>query len=74
MCVSTWDVVQEFLLSPLLSFTALAVSPDPDMRCQLPVGPEGVSEHTDVTHQHLFTEDPVDSVPDLSELKQSGRC
>lgn len=36
---------------------------------QLPIGPESVPEHADVTHQHLFTEDPVYSVSDLSEKR-----
>lgn len=39
---------------------------------QLAIRPEGVPEHTDVAHQHLFTEDPVYSVPDLSEIHNRG--
>lgn len=67
--VSTWDIVKQFLLSPFLSFIAFSVRSDLDVWRQLPVRPEGVPEHTDVTYQHLFTEDPVYCVPDLSEIR-----
>lgn len=70
--VPTWDIVKKFLLRPFLSFTAFTVCSDLDMRCQFPIRPECVSEHSDVTHQHLFTEDPVYCVPDLSERKSHG--
>lgn len=46
------------------------VRSDLDVRCQLPIGPEGVPERTDVTHQHLLREDPVDRVSDLSKIEQ----
>lgn len=69
----TWDIVQKFLLCAFLGFAAFAVRSDLYVRGQLPEGPERVSEHGYVTHQHLLTEDQVDRVPDLSERRRR-RC
>lgn len=70
VCFSTWDIVQELLLGLFLGFKALAVCSDLHVWSQLPIRPVGVFEHADVVHQHLFTNDHVDCVPDLSEIKQ----